>query len=338
MTDKQREEHGDIRAEKEERRETTAEERRAEETSSASRPAHREAEATPARRVAHGASEEDTVTRVVQSTISWKGIFAGAFVGILVYLGLAALGVAFGAIGMDEAVEAGSGGMALTIGMGIWLIAITLVSLFAGGYVASRASGIVPTRIGGIEGLVVAGLFFVVMVTGFGAGVSALGRTASSVVGSVAGGVANVAQSQEVQSVVEEATAGLNLRSEPSQVVQGVATRLIDGREAAAATYLARQAGISTGEAQQRVQQVKSNVVAAAKTAAQAAAAAIQITGWVFFGMILLGGAAALFGGAAGARRNIRRPISDRDRKVAQESQPAWTELRPREEALPRAT
>lgn len=278
-------------------------------------------------------TDTDPVRTVISpgSAISWRGIFAGTLVGLLTYFLLSALGLALGAIALEQAIESGSGGTALGIGTSIWLVLSGLISLFVGGFVAARASGVIPTRIGGIEGLVVASLFFLLMLTGFGAGMGMLGRG----IGALAGGTVDLAQDPQVQSVVEQSLQGLQLRSEPSVVIQNVGTRLIAGDEEGAATYLGQQAGISRQEAQQRLDEIKDQVATTAGEVGQTAAQATQAAGWILFGMILLGSAAALLGGALGARRNISHPLSDRDRKIAIESRGAWS-LAPRRETIVR--
>lgn len=268
----------------------------------------------------------DLVARVhpLGPSISWRAILAGGLVGGLVYLALTALGIALGGIGLEQAIEEGGGGGALSLGAGIWMLFSAIVSLFIGGFTAARASGVIPTRIGGIEGLVVAALFFLALLAGVTAGLGTLGRGASSLVGSVGRGALDLAQNTQVQSVVEQALGGLDLRSEPSQVARGVAVRLLQGNEEAATNYLAREAGIPPEQADQRLQQVRTQVTDAARTAGQTAARATQVAGWVLFVTILLGGAAALWGGAYGARRNLLRPHSERDRRMAIESRTLW--------------
>src|SRR5690606_28302932 len=114
----------------------------------------------------------------------------------------------------------------------------------------------------------------------------------------LAGGTIDLAQDPQVQSVVEQSLEGLQLRSEPGVVIQNVGTRLIAGDEEGAATYLGQQAGISRQEAQQRLDEIKDQVATTAGEVGQTAAQATQAAGWILFGMILLGSAAALLGGA----------------------------------------
>ncbi len=273
----------------------------------------------------------------VGSTISWGGIFSGAFVAVLTYLGLTALGVAIGGAGLQHVISQESGAGGLSIGAGIWLIVSGIIALFVGGYVAARASGVIPTRSGGMEGLVVAAFFFVLFITGLGAGVGALGSAAGSMVSALGSGAGSVAQSPAVQSAVSQGLGDLQLRSSPGQVAGNLGSMLLRGDTDGATSYIARQAGISRLEAKQRIDQMRSQVVGAAKDAGITAAKATQAAGWSLFIMIVLGSTAALFGGALAARRNIRRPVSEKDRRIALESRREWSPLGGPQEA-PRTT
>lgn len=276
------------------------------------------------------AAELDPVTQVISSRphISWRAIFAGAFVAVLVDMLLATLGMAVGAIGLEHVLRQG-GGQGLTIGAGIWFIVSAIIALAVGSYVGARASGLVPSRIGGIEGLVVSALLFVAMFAGLGSGLRALGSETGALLGSAGRGVTNLAENDQVQSVVQGALGELDLRSSPTQVAQGVAGRLLRGDEQGAANYLASQAGISPSDANERLQDVKADLGNAATGAARTFARATQLAGWTLFLTILLGSAAGLGGGALGARRNFQQPMSKRDWRLAAASRPQWLNRRP---------
>lgn len=269
----------------------------------------------------------------VRPSISWGGIFAGAFVALLVYLALSALGMALGAAGLESVISEG-GVEGLTIGAVIWLVITALISLFVGGYVAARAAGVMPTRSGGVQGLVVSALFFMVLFTGIGAGIGMLSGAAGSLVSTVASGAGSIVQDPRVQSVIGESMAGLNVPN-PQVVARNVATRLLRGDDDGAKAYLARVAGISPAEADRRIGQAKAQVLGAAQTAAKAAAQAVQLAGWSLFVVTVLGSIVALFGGAFGARRNITYPLSERDRRAALDARADWLPARPQPVARP---
>lgn len=86
--------------------------------------------------------------------VSWGAIFAGTVVALAVQLGLGLLGMSIGLATYDPASEADTlSGMG--IGAGIWLVISTLISIFVGGFIASRLAGS-PARPDGIlQGIVV---------------------------------------------------------------------------------------------------------------------------------------------------------------------------------------
>jgi len=279
----------------------------------------------------HSATAElDPVTQVVspRPLISWRAIFAGALVAILVDMLLSALGIAVGGIGLERVVQHG-GAQGLSIGAGIWFIVSAIIALAFGSYVCARVSGLVPSRVGGIEGLVVSALLFLALLAGLGSGLGGLSRATGSILGSAGSGLYDLAQNEQVQSVIQGAIGELNLRADPGQVAQGVASRLLAGDDQGAANYLAAQAGIDPSEASGRLQQAKTDLENAAKSAGRSVARATQAAGWTLFLTILLGSAAGLVGGAMGARRNIRQPVSESDFRLAAQSRPQWLSRRP---------
>ena len=81
--------------------------------------------------------------------------------------------------------------------------------------------------------------------------------------------------------------------------------------------------------ARQRLAQITDEVSSTAKKVGQSIARGTQYTGWTLFVTILLGSGAGLFGGAWGARRNFRQPMTQRDYRLATESRPQWLARRP---------
>lgn len=273
-----------------------------------------------------GTAETDPVSKVVYvgPSISWRAIFAGAFVGILAFLALSMLGLALGGISIKEIAQGGGGSTGLLIGAGIWMVFSSIIALFVGGYVAGRSSGVLPSRIGGVEGLVVASLVFLLVFMGLGTGLGTLGSATGAMAGGVASTVTDLAGSPQVHNLVGRSLRGLNLRSSRSEVAQGLAARLVRGDEEAAIAYLAAQAGISRAEADQRLGEIKGQVMGAVRGVGKTAGNVTQALGWTFFVSIVLGALAALLGGVLAVRRNIRHPLSERDRRVAMEARPEW--------------
>lgn len=256
--------------------------------------------------------ESDATT--MHPLISWRSIAAGLLVSVFIMFGLTGLGLAFGGVGLDADTTA----MAAGIFSGIWFLVSVLISLFVGSYFAARMSKFQTARIGSAQGIIIASLLLGFMLYQSVILVGALGSAAGSAIGKSAGAIASGAQqaannpaiTTAVNDMAEQALSELNLRSEPSVVAQGVAIRLINGNTEGAKNYLAREAGISPGEANTRLTQLNAEVQRRMDEAKVAAAKALQSTGWTLFLLVVLGGASAIGGGALGSRANFRKPLS----------------------------
>src|SRR4029450_10373926 len=73
--------------------------------------------------------------------ISWGAIFAGAIVALATQLVLTLIGTAVGLATLNPATGQTPSGPRLGIGVGVWLVISSLVSLFLGGYIAGRLAG-----------------------------------------------------------------------------------------------------------------------------------------------------------------------------------------------------
>jgi hypothetical protein len=259
--------------------------------------------------------QEVGTSALERSSISWRAIFAGFFISFMVYLILTALGFAIGGASLRGVVQGQGGGQGLSIGSGIWLVVTALLSLFVGSYLAGRSSGIITSRVGGVQGFVVAALFFAFMISQVGAVVGAVGSGLGTVIGSAGTVASSAANNPQVQGVIQDRLGDLNLKSPPDQVAQGLATRLIRGDTLGARNYLATQAGISRAEADRRINQFKTDVQNKIKDVASTTAKAVSIAGWTLFGVFALGAFFSILGGAAGAKRNLAVPVSAADRR-----------------------
>jgi hypothetical protein len=83
--------------------------------------------------------------------ISWGAIFAGAVVALAMQIVLTLIGGAIGLAALNPATGQSPSGTTLGVGAAIWLVISSLLSLFAGGYVAGRLGG---TFNGWLHGLV----------------------------------------------------------------------------------------------------------------------------------------------------------------------------------------
>ncbi len=250
---------------------------------------------------------------VVHSAINWRAIFAGLFTAFIVYIGLMCLGLGIGGSSLHDVVNNNDSARDLGFGAALWTIAAAIIALYSGGHVSGRVAGMVSTRVGRIQGLVIASLFFIAMFTQVGLVLGALGGGINTALSSVGGTAVN---STVGQTVIEDALADLNLKSAPGDVVKGVATRLMAGNEQGALRYLANQAGISEEEARSRMESFRAQFTSAVQQAGTAAARTLRSAGWTLFFAVLLGAIAGMAGGGVAANYNLREPISAADDKA----------------------
>ncbi len=83
--------------------------------------------------------------------VSWGAIFAGAVLALATQLVLTLLGLSIGLATIDPVAGQSPTAGGLGIGAGIWMMISTIISLFAGGYIAGRLGG---TFNGWIHGLI----------------------------------------------------------------------------------------------------------------------------------------------------------------------------------------
>lgn len=121
--------------------------------------------------------------------VSWGGIFAGTLVALGNQLLWMLLGMGIGLGVISPVTQEGFG--AIGIGAGLYMLVITLVSLFVGGWVACKLSGITDKTKSVLHGLVVWALFtftaFYLMTTAAGGLISSfagvIGRSVSIIAG-----------------------------------------------------------------------------------------------------------------------------------------------------------
>ena len=258
--------------------------------------------------------------------VSWSSILAGVTAAIAVQLLLNLLGVGVGAatINPQQGQQPGQG---LAIGAAIWFAFSSIISLFAGGWIAGRLAGIPNKRDGALHGFVTWALaslvIFYLLSTAvgglLGGAASVLGQTASLAArgaGAVSPAATNViAQATGVTPEQVQADAG-DLARDPnfqafvagvikngqvtSQDRQALANLLVQHRnmslEDANATIDRWQAQIT-----QTVQQTKQTAAQAATTAA----AGVSKGAFGSFFALLLGLAAAVMGGWTGTQEYL---------------------------------
>ncbi len=248
-------------------------------------------------------SAGDPVVGVVKR-ISWGAIFAGGVVALVIQLTLGLLGLGIGMSTVNP-VEQSYPFAGLGIGAGIWFVVSSIISLFAGGWVAGRLAGIPKTKDSVLHGVVtwsvVTLLSFYLLTTAVG---RVIGGTANVVgqglamagqgVAAVAPQVAGVAQEQlqaqgiTIQGVMEEARtltqvagqeadqAGIEINQLISRVLGlGGETPTQQDREALA-NILAQRTDMNRQEAQQTVARWEQTAAQVRQQTQQTLAAAEQ--------------------------------------------------------------
>lgn len=248
------------------------------------------------------------------SSLSWRSILAGTLISLLCYAILMSLGLAIGSGQLKDVIR-GEGAGGLGIGSAIWLIASVLISLFVGGYFGGRAAGWITTRNGVTTGMVIAALFFGVMLTGAGNLVGFVGKGIGSTVGAIGDTAGNIARNPEIQDTVNRALQGNQLKAPVNEVVQGIAVRLIQGDTEGAKSYLVSQSNLTEAEADRVISDVEQNIGPTLERVGTTGATVLSAVGWTLFFSLVLGTLCASLGGATGAKSRLSKPISARDRE-----------------------
>lgn len=238
--------------------------------------------------------------------VSWRSVLAGFFISLLSFSILLSLGMAIG----GSSFQWGQDGSAWTWSSTLWIIGSTIISLFAGSYVAGRISNYMTMRIGAVQGIVIASLFFSLVLYQMGTTLGWVGSRIGSAIGNVGEMATRAMDNPEVQAAGRDLLSNLNLQVPPEQVIRGVVTRLVQGDTAGARDYLARQANVPPEEAQRRIDQAMTVVSQQAEEITEAASRTVAGLGWGLFALLLLGSAAAALGGGMGSRENHRHPLT----------------------------
>lgn len=265
---------------------------------------------------------ESNVTNNNKSPISWGAIFAGTFVALGVELLLALLGLAIGLWNVSP--TTGTGQLAgVGIGEGIWWVITSIISLFLGGWVAGRLCGFLQfsTMLHGLTVWALVSVFTIYLIT---VGVGSIIGGAFGILQQGLGAAGSAAQSsglvqqlsQQIQQQIQSITRpnGQQLTPQERDQIVAAAQKIMspggdtpDNRQNLA-NALAQAGGMSPQDARNTVDQWVTAYQNTMKSIAQGAAATAQALGtaafWAFI-MLLLTGAAAIFGAAVGT--NWRR-------------------------------
>ena len=240
--------------------------------------------------------------------ISYRAVVAGILIAFFVMAGLVGVGLAFGGMGLSDGSSAKSAG----IFTGTWFIVSAFLSIFAGSYFAARVSRFRTSRVGAVQGLVIASLFIGLILYQTIAAIGSAGSLMGNAMGKMGNRIASLSDNEAVQrsvrNVAEDSIGNLNLRSSPQVVARSVVSRLVQGDTEGAKNYLAREARITPEEADRRIVLVRSRLDNAMEEVRIGAASALRSTGISLFLLVVLGALAAVGGGAWGSSANFRKP------------------------------
>jgi hypothetical protein len=208
---------------------------------------------------------DEIIYPVNNKRIWWGAIFAGGIITLLVSFMLGLLGIAIGAANVDfrNGISAEGAGRSALI----WWLVITLIAYFCGGCVAGRLAGVFRRGDAMLHGIVTWGVTTIAVVVLVG---SAVGGVLSGMSNFLAGGL----QGQGAHHI--SANVSVN---EPAGVSTGASTDY-------------KQVTPSTDQSNQDVRE----------TAGAAAQITSEAAMWTLVALVI-GGLAALFGGAAGLGR-----------------------------------
>jgi ElaB/YqjD/DUF883 family membrane-anchored ribosome-binding protein len=278
-------------------------------------------------------------TVAVESTkairrISWGAVLAGAAVALSMQLLLSLLGIGIGLATVDPAVGDTPDAATFGIASAIFYAIVTLLSLFAGGWVAGRLAGM-PVRTDGLlHGLVTWSvamlLLLYVVTTSVGALLSGtLGMVGSALqaagqgVQAAAGAAAQSDIGEEAMNTIEQqarqllgqaqqATGAQDTSGLLDQVIAVAQGGLSDQEQQQIVDQIVEQTGVTREEAEARLQQLQTQYEEAraaaeeqAREVAQATSEAVSQGAFWAFVALLCGAIAAAVGGLVGTPRDL---------------------------------
>jgi hypothetical protein len=278
---------------------------------------------------------EDART-IMLNKVTWGAVFAGVVVMLVTQLILNLLGIGIGAATLDPAAGAAENPSASTfsIGAGIWFLLAGILASLAGGYAAGRLAGKPKESTASWHGLTAWALttlvIFYLLTTTVGGILGGAYRTVTSALGNVTQVVGSTAQTaaqvaapnmsrvadplSSIEQQIRGATGGNDPAALRDAAVASVRAALTGNEQQAAdarnraAEALARAQNIPVDQARTQVQQYEQQYRQAADrakqqatAAADAAASAVSTAALLAALGLILGAAAAWFGGRMGA-------------------------------------
>ncbi|WP_152046170.1 hypothetical protein [Aureimonas psammosilenae] len=284
---------------------------------------------------------------VAPRRVSWGAIIAGALLTLVVQIMLGLLGIGIGLATVDPAGNGTPTAATLGTSAGIWTGATVLIATFVGGYVAARLSGSLTKGDGALHGIVTwaASTLLIVYLLTSGAGsvingtLGTLGSSFGAIKNTVQAATPNSlsvlpdglesdvrqllargeqqaqqgadqvqAQGQQAADQARSATGEQDLTRAIPEIVRGLGQNATPEQRQAAVTVISQQAGISQGEAEQRLQQFQTRynqAMAELREQADAAAAGASTAALTGFAALLAGLIVAGIGGAAGRPKRL---------------------------------
>lgn len=220
---------------------------------------------------------------------SWGAIFAGIITAVSVQLLLGSLGLGIGAAAVDPIQEsnplAGVG-----VGAATWFIVSTILSLFAGGWVAGRLSDATTKGDGFLHGFLTWGLSTILVVYMLTSAVGALFAGGTNLLGRAMSGASQVSMPEGLRATVENELQQRGINVNQVQSGDPAATQ-----EAVDETVQQGQAIANDPQVQQQTRNV-----------ADQAARGVSQAGLLSFFLLLIGAGVGGWGGSVGASRSVR--------------------------------
>jgi hypothetical protein len=257
---------------------------------------------------------------------------AGVIIVLIVQFLLSLLGVGIGASTIDPSHRGGTPeASSFGIGAGLWWVVCSLISVFAGAWVAGRLAGMPDRTDGMLHGLVTWGLAMLLLIYLLTTTVSSLVGGAFGIVGSAMqtagqGAAAGAAQQpgllgpfqQDIQQLlgrarqqaqqagqqIEQIASDENVRSVVQKAVTAGPGGLSEADRQAAINALVQHTGMTRPEAEQRLAQWQQTYHQAMQ-AAEATADTVSRASLWSFAALLLGAIVAAVGGMLGAPRKV---------------------------------
>jgi hypothetical protein len=267
---------------------------------------------------------EDDIRTIMLNRVSWAAVLAGVVVSLVTQLLLNMVGIGIGLSTLDPGSGDNPAASTFSIGAAIWWTIAGIIAAFIGGYVAGRLSGRPKESTTGWHGItawaVTTLLIFYLLTSTVGAVLGGAFRT----IGNAVGGITETAATVAAPALAEaDPFAGIEtqvrsadgqdpaaLRDAAVSAVRSAVTGDAAEAEAArtrAAEALARAQNIPVEEARTQVdqyaeqyQQTIDQVQQQAAEAADAAANVASTAALFGFFALVLGAAAAWFGGRFG--------------------------------------